>query len=361
MSFCFIDFDISDAVAARSRAAAFIKATDTRYGFSSSSLQLLGGSEVKRIDDYYSSDHHFSGKGKIEAILPQVNRSRIIIKLYDGEVPLTTENFKKLCVGNGGLVGESGKPQTYEGCNVHRVQAGFVMQTGDFVFGNGSGGESVYGKKFKDERPGLALKHDRRGVVSMGNSGKNSNTSQFFITFGPSPQCDGKHVVFGEVVAGFEVLDALEEEAATADGTPKVEVKVYSSGLWNGEMPAAGYWMRVPDDSFSGSTAVFFALPRILVAVPTDGAAMKFRSALLSTCVCVVEALVLPAEDVKGPLSEAVSNPQNFDYVFVAPAFKEQAVGLGAKRLSVSRPLVADVEPLIREAFKDWNLDPRTV
>ena len=79
------------------------------------------------------------------------------------------------------------------------------MQTGDFVFGNGSGGESVYGKKFKDERPGLALKHDRRGVVSMGNSGKNSNTSQFFITFGPSPQCDGKHVVFGEVVAGFEV------------------------------------------------------------------------------------------------------------------------------------------------------------
>jgi hypothetical protein len=157
------------------------------------------------------------------------------------------------------------------------------------------------------------------------------------------------------------VLDALEEEAATADGTPKVEVKVYSSGLWNGEMPAAGYWMRVPDDSFSGSTAVFFALPRILVAVPTDGAAMKFRSALLSTCVCVVEALVLPAEDVKGPLSEAVSNPQNFDYVFVAPAFKEQAVGLGAKRLSVSRPLVADVEPLIREAFKDWNLDPRTV
>ena len=74
------------------------------------------------------------------------------------------------------------------------------------MFGNGSGGESIYnGKKFKDERAGLQLKHDCRGVVSMGNSGKNSNTSQFFITFQAAPQCDGKHVVFGKVVSGFEV------------------------------------------------------------------------------------------------------------------------------------------------------------
>lgn len=76
------------------------------------------------------------------------------------------------------------------------------------MFGNGSGGESVFGgKKFKDERPGLQLKHDAKGVLSMGNSGKNSNTSQFFITFQPAPTCDGKHVVFGKVVSGFEVSE----------------------------------------------------------------------------------------------------------------------------------------------------------
>lgn len=87
------------------------------------------------------------------------------------------------------------------------------MQGGDFVFGNGSGGESIYnGKKFKDERAGLQLKHDGKGVLSMGNSGKNSNTSQFFITFKEAPQCDGKHVVFGKVVSGFEVSTCLQGE-----------------------------------------------------------------------------------------------------------------------------------------------------
>lgn len=82
----------------------------------------------------------------------------------------------------------------------------FIVQGGDFVFGNGSGGESIYnGKKFKDERAGLGMKHDKAGVLSMGNSGKNSNTSQFFITLDKAPQCDGKHVVFGEVISGMEV------------------------------------------------------------------------------------------------------------------------------------------------------------
>ena len=85
------------------------------------------------------------------------------------------------------------------------------MQSGDFVFGNGSGGESfLTGKKFKDERGGLLQKHDRAGVLSMGNSGKHSNTSQFFVTLAPAPQCDGKHVVFGRMISGWEVLRAVE-------------------------------------------------------------------------------------------------------------------------------------------------------
>ena len=85
-----------------------------------------------------------------------------------------------------------------------------------FVFGNGSGGESIFsGRKFKDERAGLGLKHDRRGILAMGNSGKNSNSSQWFITLDAAPQCDNKHVVFGEVVSGWAVLQAVENLGTT--------------------------------------------------------------------------------------------------------------------------------------------------
>jgi len=90
----------------RSLAAEFVNATDTRYSFSSSSLQLLGGSEVKRINDYYENDHDFSEKGRIDANLPTTNTSRIVIRTFDEMCPLATENFKRLCQGNGGLVGE---------------------------------------------------------------------------------------------------------------------------------------------------------------------------------------------------------------------------------------------------------------
>jgi cyclophilin family peptidyl-prolyl cis-trans isomerase len=103
------------------------------------------------------------------------------------------------------LIGDSGKILTYQKSVIHRVIPGFIMQGGDFVFGNGTGGESIFGKKFKDERAGLLKKHNSKGVLSMGNSGKNSNTSQFFLTFKAAPQCDGKHVIFGQVVSGFEV------------------------------------------------------------------------------------------------------------------------------------------------------------
>ena len=75
--------------------------------------------------------------------------------------------------------------------------------------GDGSGSESIYGGKFNDEKPGLQLKHDRAGILSMANSGRNSNSSQFFLTFGPAPQCDGKHVVLGEVAEGLHILQRI--------------------------------------------------------------------------------------------------------------------------------------------------------
>jgi cyclophilin family peptidyl-prolyl cis-trans isomerase len=110
---------------------------------------------------------------------PPISGQRIVVKLDWNTAPLACENFATLCANGSGKqakipIGDCGKPLTYRGSTIHRVIPGFVVQGGDFVKGNGSGGESIFGKKFKDERAGLAVKLDRRGVLAMGNSGKNS-------------------------------------------------------------------------------------------------------------------------------------------------------------------------------------------
>ena len=165
---CYLDFDVDNSLSKRSLTAHFVASTSLRYGLTSNSINDLGGSEIKRLRGYFSADYEFNSRGEIEPE-PMRTNVRIVVKLHTEECPLACENFVKLCEGNDGKVGESGKSQTYESCNVHRVQSDFVLQSGDFVFGNGTGGESVYGKKFKDERPGLSKKHDRAGVLSMGN------------------------------------------------------------------------------------------------------------------------------------------------------------------------------------------------
>ena len=100
------------------------------------------------------------------------------------------------------------------------------------VKGDGSGGESIYGMKFNDEKPGLKLKHDAPGVLSMANSGKNSNSSQFFLTLAPAPQLDGKHVVFGRCVEGLDVLARIDREAASETGVPRVPVTIADCGTF---------------------------------------------------------------------------------------------------------------------------------
>uniref|UniRef100_A0A7S2N1Q7 peptidylprolyl isomerase n=1 Tax=Helicotheca tamesis TaxID=374047 RepID=A0A7S2N1Q7_9STRA len=304
--YCYIDIDINNHRSKLALAAAFVDATDSRYGFSSKDLRKLGGSELSRVEDLISTDHEWSTKSNdigIE-IRPPTAGNRIIIKLYWDVAPLACENFATLCTNGGtGLggssssktnnnkkpkpapIGESGKPLTYRNSTVHRVVPGFIMQGGDFVFGNGSGGESIYnGKKFKDEKSGLALKHDRMGIVSMGNSGKNSNTSQFFITFAKAPQCDGKHVVFGKVISGFEVLHAVEKVgvAEGGGGEPSVPVTITDCGVYNAiDTPGSGYWYDQPDeDSFVGYSPVFMVRPRVVVVAPTQAVYQKFQSAM---------------------------------------------------------------------------------
>jgi len=310
--YCYIDVDINNHRSKLSVAAAFVDATDSRYGFSSKDLRKLGGSELSRIPDLMESDHEWSEKAAngIEIRPPAcASGNRIILRLYWDIAPIACENFATLCTnGTTSLtplismstnkvqvpkvpIGQSGKPLSYKNCPVHRIIKGFIMQSGDFVFGNGSGGESIYnGKKFKDEKGGLQLKkHDRRGILSMGNSGKNSNTSQFFITFGPAPQCDGKHVIFGEVISGWDVLDAVEAAAAVGDGgAPAVPVSITASGAYHPlYSPGAGYWFDQPDaESFSGCTPVFVSRPRVGVVAPTVAVYEKFLKCIDSGGVC---------------------------------------------------------------------------
>lgn len=216
--YCYLDLDVNHHRRKLATGAAFVDGTDSRYGLSSKDLRKLGGSELSRIHDLISADHEWSAKDKAcggTEIRPPTVGSRIVVKLNWDVAPLACENFGTLCSngssssslvgGKPASIGESGKPFSYRNSIIHRVIPQFILQGGDFVFGNGSGGESVFGKKFKDERAGLLQKHNRKGILSMGNSGKNSNTSQFFVTFKEAPQCDGKHVVFGHVVSGFEV------------------------------------------------------------------------------------------------------------------------------------------------------------
>lgn len=150
------------------------------------------------------------------AVTLHTSLGNLKIEVFWDRVPLTAKNFLGLCAAG-----------YYNGVKFHRNIRGFVIQTGDPT-GTGRGGDSIYGKPFQDEiLPDL--KHSTRGIVSMANSGPNSNKSQFFITYGKHSHLNGKNTVFGKVIQGLEVLELMENQPnVEGTQTPRHDIVIHS-------------------------------------------------------------------------------------------------------------------------------------
>jgi peptidyl-prolyl isomerase G (cyclophilin G) len=153
---------------------------------------------------------------------------RLVVELFADVVPKTVENFRCLCTGERGLGHKSNKALHFKNTIFHRVIKGFMMQGGDFQHMNGTGGESIYGGKFEDEN--FTMMHNGAGVLSMANAGKNTNGSQFFITGKATPHLDGKHVVFGRVVEGMELVHEMEQVETGENDRPLEPIIVAKCG-----------------------------------------------------------------------------------------------------------------------------------
>nr|KAJ0224742.1 hypothetical protein LSAT_V11C100045460 [Lactuca sativa] len=168
-----------------------------------------------------------------DVTIGSIPAGRIKMELFADIVPKTAENFRQFCTGEyrqvTSSIEKSGLPVGYKGCQFHRIIKDFMIQAGDFLKGDGSGCVSIYGSKFEDEN--FIAKHTGPGLLSMANSGPNSNGCQFFLTCAKCDWLDNKHVVFGRVLGdGLLVVRKIENVATGPNNRPKLPCIIAECG-----------------------------------------------------------------------------------------------------------------------------------
>merc|ERR1712012_392346 len=198
-------------------------------------VRLKKGKNIKNLKSHKKSLKNSTMASKndrprvfADMTIGNVPLGRVVFELFTEIAPKSAENFRSLCTGEAGIGKTTEKPLHYKGCLFHRVVKNFMIQGGDFVNFNGTGGESIYGGTFEDEE--FILNHDRPYLLSMANRGKNTNGSQFFITTAPAPHLDGLHVIFGQVVSGKEVVKEIEELDTDKKDRPLQDVRIVNCG-----------------------------------------------------------------------------------------------------------------------------------
>ena len=196
-------------------------------------LKLIFEKNNPKLQTTFSTNlNQFEGNSTLPKVYLNIKAGpkdlgQIIIKLFTNNVPKTCENFRILCSGERGYT-RTGKKLSYKDSPFHRIIPGFMIQGGDIENGDGTGKMSIHGESFEDES--FLIQHNKPGIVSMANSGPDSNGCQFFIITNPQPHLDRKHVAFGQVIHGMDIIKKLEE-FGTEDGTPKTKVIISDCGL----------------------------------------------------------------------------------------------------------------------------------
>jgi len=192
--------------------------------------KILAEIEKKKDEEEGPVEHDLQSlpRAWIEIAIGSAEPRRMVFVLYSDSVPKTAENFRQLCTGEHEGVTARGKAFHYKGSLLHRMIPGLMVQGGDFENANGTGGESIYARRFADEN--FREKVNRRGLLCMANDGPNTNGSNFFVSFEAQEHLDRKHVVFGEVFSGMDLLSDLEKLETNDECRPLVDCVVVDCG-----------------------------------------------------------------------------------------------------------------------------------